>query len=187
MKTEETKTLEKSIRKTTTKMCVYGCFEVTLGNCLGERVDYITYDTKGIWRCYEIKVSKADFYSSAKHSFVGHYNYFVMPSQVYEVVKQDIPDFVGVYVGGVCIKRPKKQELQINESILKDNMIRSLYRDSAKLYQTESETVLNKLNCEIANLKLEKLNFERKYFDLRNAVRDTFGREVLNENISGDE
>jgi hypothetical protein len=30
------------------------------------------------WRCYELKISKADFHSTARLSFVGHYNYFVL-------------------------------------------------------------------------------------------------------------
>lgn len=38
----------------------------------------MTYDTKGIFRCYEVKVSKADFHSAAVKSFVGHYNYYVL-------------------------------------------------------------------------------------------------------------
>ena len=41
----------------------------------------------GEWRCYELKVTKADFRSTAKPSFVGHYNYFVLPSKLYEEVK----------------------------------------------------------------------------------------------------
>lgn len=80
MKTAETVALEKSIRRVTRKTGVFGCYEVTIGFCGRERVDYMTYDTKGVFRCYEIKVSKADFHSAAAKSFVGHYNYYVLTS-----------------------------------------------------------------------------------------------------------
>ena len=71
MKTAETVALEKAIRWATRKTGVFGCYEVTIGFCGRERVDYMTYDTKGVFRCYEIKVSKADFHSAAAKSFVA--------------------------------------------------------------------------------------------------------------------
>ena len=55
-KTEETLLIENSIYRETNRQGVFGCFEVTIGWFGKERVDYMTYDTKGIWRCYEIKV-----------------------------------------------------------------------------------------------------------------------------------
>lgn len=54
MKTAETVALEKAIRRATRKTGVFGCYEVTIGFCGRERVDYMTYDTKGVFRCYEI-------------------------------------------------------------------------------------------------------------------------------------
>lgn len=56
MKTAETVALEKAIRRATYKMGTFGCYEVTIGYGGKERVDYMTYDTKGIFRCYEVKV-----------------------------------------------------------------------------------------------------------------------------------
>ena len=112
----------------------------------------MTYDTKGIFRYYEIKVSKADFHSPAAKSFVGHYNYYVLTRELYDQVKEEIPDWIGVYIGSCCVKKVKKQDLSGKEykmrrsingrsteisipwtDILKDSMIRSLYRDSDKL------------------------------------------------------
>ena len=69
-KTEETLKLERNIFNTTAKKGTFPCFEVTIGYYGKERVDYITYDTSGIWRCYEVKVSKLDFYSKCKKTFV---------------------------------------------------------------------------------------------------------------------
>lgn len=153
MKTKQTKKLERKIRKATHKTGVFQCFEVTIGFKGTERVDFMTYDTKGIFRCYEIKVSKADFHSNAAKSFVGHYNYYVLTRELYNQVKDEIPDWVGVYIGDYCVKKAKKQDLSgreykmrrsVNckstvvttpwEEMLKDSMIRSLYRDADKTY-----------------------------------------------------
>lgn len=138
-KTKLTKILEKELWRVTRKLGTFGCFEVTIGWFGKERVDYITYDTKGTWRCYEIKVSKNDFYSKSKTTFVGHYNYYVMPQELYNQVAQDIPEGIGVYVfngwGLRLVKRPKYKDLAVDEQILKDSLIRSLYRDVAKIVQ----------------------------------------------------
>lgn len=111
MKTAETVALEKAIRRATYKMGTFGCYEVTIGYGGKERVDYMTYDTKGIFRCYEVKVSKADFHSAAVKSFVGHYNYYVLTRELYDQVKGEIPDWVGVYIVDYCAKKAKKQDL----------------------------------------------------------------------------
>lgn len=58
----------------------------------------MTYDTKGVFRCYEIKVTKTDFHSHCHNSFVGDLNYYVLPADLYEEVKEEIPDFVGAYI-----------------------------------------------------------------------------------------
>lgn len=113
MKTAETVALEKAIRRVTYKMGTFGCYEVTIGYGGKERVDYMTYDTKGIFRCYEVKVSKADFHSAAVKSFVGHYNYYVLTRELYDQVKGEIPDWVGVYIGDYCAKKAKKQDYPI--------------------------------------------------------------------------
>ena len=73
-KSDLTLKLEREIWEATRKQGVFGCFEVTIGWFGDQRVDYITYDTNGIWRCFEIKVSKSDFYSKSKKSFIGHFN-----------------------------------------------------------------------------------------------------------------
>src|SRR5690625_1456376 len=94
-RSEITNKLAKAIYYQTNKMGTFGCFEVTIGIGGNERVDYMTYDTKGIVRCYEIKSSKEDFYSRAKWTFVGHYNYFVMTDETFQQVKNDIPKGIG--------------------------------------------------------------------------------------------
>ena len=115
MKTEETLQLEKAIRRATRKIGVFGCYEVTIGFAGKERVDYMTYDTSGIFRCYEIKATKADFHSEAAKSFVGHYNYYVLTRGLYEEVKEEIPAWVGIYIGDYCERKAKKQDISAKE------------------------------------------------------------------------
>lgn len=181
-KTQETIDLENKILKATEKQGVFGCFEVTIGWFGKERVDYMTYDTKGIWRCYEIKVSKSDFHSKAKKTFIGHYNYFVMPSKLYEQVKGEIPNHVGVYCGGDLVKRAKKQELQVEEEILKNSMIRSLHREFQKYNKSQNKNTYEKQKREIQRLKTECNNEHRYYKELSNTIRNTLQKisEIYN-------
>ena len=53
---------------------------------------------KGDFYCYEVKSSVEDFHSKNGHNFLGDYNYYVMPEEVYEQIKKEIPYQVGVYV-----------------------------------------------------------------------------------------
>ncbi len=159
IKSQITNDLERSIRKNTINMSTFGCMECTIGFNGKERVDYITMDTKGIFRCYEIKSCLADFHSKSKHTFLGHYNYYVFPYGVYEFVKDEIPFDVGVFEYGTLIKRPKKREVY-NTDTLKDSMIRSLFRDSNKLYELGKEQYIQRL--ENNNKKYQKLLKEIK-------------------------
>lgn len=144
-KTEETLKLEREIFFATQKIGVFSCFEVTIGFSGKERVDYMTYDTKGIWRCYEIKVSLSDFRSSAKKTFCGHYNYYVLTRELYELVKGEIPKHIGVYIGSFCAKPAKKQELLVEEKVLTDSFIRSLSREAAKVIRSNDVKTMQDL------------------------------------------
>lgn len=148
-------------------MGVFGCFEVTIGFNGNERVDYMTYDTKGVWRCYEIKVSLADFRSKAKKTFCGHFNYFVMPKELFEKVKDEIPSHVGVYVNGVCVKKAKKQKLLVEEKVLKDSLIRSLSRESDKLFQSASPSIVSSLRRQLSSTRKELDDYRKRYRELK--------------------
>lgn len=183
-KTNETLNLEQQIYRTTHKMGVFGCFEVTIGWFGKERVDYMTYDTKGIFRCFEIKVSKSDFNSKAKLSFVGHYNYYVLTPELYEQIKNDIPSHIGVYVGGAyshcdLVKRAKKQELQVDEQILKDSMIRSLTRYLEEQIKNNDESCVKLLKRELSRLKNERERYYRESIDLKNLLFKKFGSRYM--------
>lgn len=185
-KTKDTLRLERDIRIATHQMGTFGCTEVTIGFGGKERVDYMTYDTTGIFRCYEIKVSKSDFHSDSKLSFCGHYNYFVLTRELYNKVQDEIPDGIGVYVGQSCVKRPKKQDIDSKlfttrrtikgkstevsipwTEMLKDSLIRSLTRDSQKLFK--SETLYNR----------EVDSWRERYHTLLLNVKAVLGEDAL--------
>ena len=153
MKTEQTLELERLIWRGTHKQGVFGCFEVTIGWFGKERVDYMTYDTNGIFRCYEIKVTRADFHSKAANTFLGHFNYYVMPQELYEEVKDEIPAHVGVYTGESCVKKAKRRTLGADERVLKDSLIRSLFREVTKQINSGSPTLIEIYKREIAEEK----------------------------------
>lgn len=103
-----------------------------------EIVDLLTWEkNKNIWRCYEIKSSLQDFNSGHHITFVAHYNYYIMPTELYDKVKDKIPANIGVYLYSNnylnCVKRAKKQDLLVDESLLQYSLMKSLYRDVEKL------------------------------------------------------
>ena len=119
-------------------------------------VDTLSYqqlpDGQIEWRCYELKVTKADFHSKAKLSFIGHYNYFVLPQQLYLEVQSEIPDHIGVLIyrafdqralelapqplrtpGFLTVaKKAQRQYLQVEQTPLISHFITSLFREVDK-------------------------------------------------------
>lgn len=107
-----------------------------------------------------------------------------------------IPDWIGVYIGDYCAKKAKKQDLSGREykmrrsvngrstevstpwvDMLKESMIRSLYRDSDKLIQTEDEQYISRLRSQIDKARTERDRESKKYLRLWKAVRKEFGDE----------
>jgi hypothetical protein len=122
-------------------MGTYLCFEVMMPSdnySNNERVDLLSYETGGIWRFYELKVSKSDFHSKAKKTFLGQFNYFIMPEDLYRAVKDEIPKEIGAYaVSGngrymECVKKPTKQPLRVNSERLMLAFMQSLSRENRK-------------------------------------------------------
>lgn len=125
------------------------------------------------WRCYEIKVSKTDFYSKAKWTFIGHYNYFVMPLALYDTVKKDIPKNVGVYIAEpttkgyefYSIKSASRQRLVgLSHEEITDSMICSLSREVRKHRKTAMglKTFTNReINYEMKRRKRDKIYIKR--------------------------
>ncbi|WP_342756754.1 hypothetical protein [Kineothrix sedimenti] len=105
---------------------------------------------RGDFYCYEVKSSVADFRSKNGHNFLGDFNYYVMPEEVFESVKDEIPYNVGVYVPGEIsyfgewrklksIKqalRKKDRSRPVSEMLLM--MYRSAARDRARIEKEEN-------------------------------------------------
>ena len=126
---------------------IYWAREVTFDYATSNRVrvDYMRFEPlnntisgieKGDFYCYEIKSSVADFHSKNGHNFIGDYNYYVMPSEVYQKVSAEIPFGVGVYCPEgsslVSIKpaRRMNRKRSVTEMLLM--MFRSANRDRMK-------------------------------------------------------
>lgn len=88
---------------------IYWAREVTFDYAMQNavRVDFMQFKPvnntvsgieKGDFYCYEVKSSVEDFHSKNGHNFIGDFNYYVMPEDVFEKVKNEIPYHVGVFV-----------------------------------------------------------------------------------------
>nr|DAL85257.1 MAG TPA: DNA repair protein MmcB-like protein [Caudoviricetes sp.] len=135
----------------------------------------MTYNTKGEFRCYEIKVTKSDFHSKAANTFIGHYNYYVMPPELYEEVKDEIPPYIGVYTGEMCKKKARRQELKVDEQVLKDSMIRSLCRDVQKQIASGNPTLIEIYKREIAEEKRRAKYWEQRFEGVMHEVLKRYG------------
>ena len=132
----------------------YGVFEVAIPRAIvnkyhRERVDFLTYETTGVYRAYEIKRNKSDFYSGCAWSWIGNYNYFIMPYELYYEVKDNIPDGIGVWIvreyskNMECVKKPKRRELLCSSDDMMFAMMQSMsreYKKYRKLLEKENKT-----------------------------------------------
>lgn len=144
-----TRDMEHAIYSELWKQGRYMCFEVTMpkspndhGFNNNERVDLLSYELYGkIWRFFELKLTVSDFHSKNKITFLGHYNYYVIPKSIYEKISNEIPDWVGVYtihentrgrMYASCEKKAKKQQLKVDHNDLLFSLMQSLSRENQK-------------------------------------------------------
>lgn len=128
---------------------VYFAKEVTFdyGSDAQVRVDYMKFKPvnntvsgieKGDFYCYEVKSCKEDFASKNGHNFIGDFNYYVMPHEVYDEVRDYIPYNVGVLSPSatihclVAVKNARRcsRTRPVSEMLLM--MFRSANRDNFK-------------------------------------------------------
>lgn len=131
---------------------IYTAREVTFDYATAHkvRVDYMRFLPRnnsadgieqGAFYCYEVKSSVEDFHSPNGHNFLGDYNYYVMPEEVYEQVKEEIQDryngYVGVYVpewnGLSCVKKARKKNRTRSTAEMLLMMFRSSNRELHKI------------------------------------------------------
>lgn len=136
---------------------VFACPEVTIGWRGKSIVDMITYQHDGTVTCYEIKVSKSDFHSKSKWTFVGHKNYFVMPIELYPLVSKDIPAYVGcwVYSKGTLMLAKKCRKVKPKKDIetILGSMVRSMWRELYKAYGARPGKYHQNLGTKMRNHK----------------------------------
>lgn len=105
------------------------------------RVDYMKFRPlnnsvsgieKGDFFCYEVKSSVEDFRSKHGHNFIGDFNYYVMPEQVYEQVKNEIPYHIGVYCPDTGELHSVKKAFRKNRDRPCAEMILMMFRSAAR-------------------------------------------------------
>lgn len=115
------------------------------------RVDYMRFKPvnntvsgieKGDFYCYEVKSSVQDFHSKNGHNFIGDFNYYVMPEEVFDKVKNEIPHYVGVLVPTdkslrfrtslTSVKKAKRKDRERPVSEMLLMMFRSCARERSK-------------------------------------------------------
>ena len=129
---------------------IYWAREVTFDYATSNavRVDYMMFKPvnntvsgieEGDFYCYEVKSSVEDFCSKNGHNFLGDFNYYVMPEEVFEKVKNEIPHYVGVFVPGNLNYRGEWYELRsVKKAKRKDRlrpvseMLLMMFRSAAR-------------------------------------------------------
>ena len=136
-KSSKTYELEEAITLATWKIGTVACPEVGLGDA--GIVDFITMElgkSKTV-RCYELKISKSDFLSDAKKTFIGDLNYYVIPSELWGTVK----NYIEPGIGCVCVdskgrtevkKKPTRQTCALPKKYIAGRILQSLYREHMK-------------------------------------------------------
>ena len=136
-KSQKTYELEEIITLATARKDRVGCAEVTLGN--EGIVDYVSIELGGrhIVRCYELKISRSDFLSDAKKTFVGEYNYYVIPSELWGEIRNHVEPGVGVWcvtkTGRAYVqKKAKARKCKLSKKMILMQVLRALNRENVK-------------------------------------------------------
>ena len=134
---------------------IYWAKEVTFdyGTTHTIRVDYMQFKPlnnsvsgieKGSFFCYEVKSSVEDFRSKNGHNFIGDYNYYVMPHDVYLVVKNQIPFNVGVYCLFDDGLKVVKKARRLDRSRPLSEMLLMMFRSASReIYKVKKGGAIN--------------------------------------------
>ena len=148
-----------------------------------EIVDFASMDSKGIVRCYEIKVTLSDLKSKAKKSWYGHYNYLAVTDELYEKIKDHIreyiPDWVGVitpsaftWSAPLTVRIPaKKQELSMEQELMiKESMVRSVTLKMYKYKDQVDEDKIKELKKEVSGARKQVSEMNAKCTSYRRTI-----------------
>lgn len=211
MKRKETLELERALEAFAKERGWFGCEEITIGfanNGHGNEIcDYILMDSKGIIRCYELKVTLSDLKSKAKKSWYGHYNYLVVSNDLFNKIQnfdEYIPNHVGVIVGHEFKSdskppwrletafRPKKQDISTEQQLMiTQSMIRSMMNKCMKYKDSKSLKIMAERNKENRDLKkrhdeLYADNCDMKWMEssIERNIRKTTGIKIQLRDIA---
>ena len=176
-KTKETIAIENSLKKETKEKRIYGCEEVTIGfpgSGRGKEIaDFVTMDSKGTIRCYEIKVTIQDFKSSAAKSWYGHYNYLVIGQELYQnhydYIKDHTPAHIGILVGAdlISVRKCKRVDIPSEPSgpsaeEMKESLVRTMYWKYQKALEAADMDRMKKKDAEICRLSKEAADYKKR-------------------------
>lgn len=102
---------------------------------------------KGDFYCYEIKSCVDDFNSPNGHNYVGDYNYYVMPKEIFNKVKGQIPLGIGVLTCGddgklTAVKKARRLNRKYSVAEMLLMMFRSANRENIKARKEKSDNPL---------------------------------------------
>lgn len=192
-KRKETIELENALIKDTREKRIYGCEEITIGfynsGHGNEIVDFMTMDSKGIIKCYEIKVTLQDLRSNAKKSWYGHYNYLVVSEELHKSVKEwneYVPKHVGIIVGNSLsvVKKPTKQIIDTGtETMLKESLVRSMYWKIDKYKNANNLDRQKELMSKIRKAEKECENYYKRALRAENIISEYENYKSYNDGI----
>lgn len=196
-KRKETLLIENILIQDTLEKRIYGCEEITIGfynNGHGnEIVDFMTMDSKGIIKCYEIKVTLSDLNSKAKKSFYGHYNYLVLTEELYEKIKNNITNYISSEIGILILKneyklqskrKAIKQKISLEQELmLKESMVRSIYFKMIKYKDANNLEKQKELKNKISKLEKEKKEIISRAIHYEQIISDYETYKCYNENL----
>lgn len=149
-------------------------------------------DSKGIIKCYELKVTLQDLRSSAKKSWYGHYNYLVVSRELYNQVSdwnEYIPKHVGIIVGESLKSKRKAQKCEVStetEIMLKESMIRSMFWKMEKYKDAQSLNKQKQLQSKIRRLEHERDEAHNRALHAERIISNYETYKYYNEDIDID-
>lgn len=152
----------------------------------------MTMDSKGIIKCYELKVTLQDLKSDAKKSWYGHYNYLVVSRELYNKVSdwdEYIPKHIGIIVGDCLEIRRKAQRCEVStetEIMLKESMIRSMFWKMQKYKDVQSIEKQKQLQSKIRSLEREKESIRERALKAERIINDYETYKWYNDGVDID-
>jgi len=120
-------------------------------NVLVGRVDLLAMNKKDEMICVEIKVTYQDFKSKNGHNLIGNRNYYAVPPELVDKIKNEVPSHIGIMsvnviyngsIGRVKIVKNAKKIIhnypQTMIDIIKSNMWVALNSNTRRLLRFRS-------------------------------------------------